>query len=317
MINLVKNELMKIFSGRLTKILFLLLIIVAVSFSVFAKIAINKETAGNWRTGQEQIIEKNNGRLQVADLSPQLQAEAKNKVAIAEYRLKNNIAPQENNLWYTLLHSSGLFEWVVIFTIIIAANIVAREYTDGTMKLLLIRPHSRGAILFSKYTAVVIYAVFSLILTIGAAYITIDVLYGFGSGIRTLGAAELFINSQGQIESLNIFRQCVKMYCLDIFPIMSYVTISFAVSTILKSSAVAVGSSLLLMILGNSMIEATSKLAWLKFLPFANSDMSLYIFHLQPREEMTIGFSVSVLLIYIIVLFGASFAIFKKRDVSI
>ncbi len=74
----------------------------------------------------------------------------------------------------------------------------------------------------------------------------------------------------------------------------------------------AVGSSLLIMILGNSMIEATAKIERLKFLPFANSDVSLYIFHLPARPEMTLGFSISVLLVYIFgFLFSRMIEIFK------
>jgi ABC-2 type transport system permease protein len=71
------------------------------------------------------------------------------------------------------------------------------------------------------------------------------------------------------------------------------------------------------MIVGNSMIEATAKMEALKYLPFANSDISLYIFHLPARPEMTLGFSISVLLVYIFALSLISWAVFKKRDVSI
>lgn len=98
---------------------------------------------------------------------------------------------------------------------------------------------------------------------------------------------------------------------------MSYATIAFGISTILRNSALAVGGSLFFMLCGNMMIEATSKFAWLKYLPFANSDMSLYINHLQPRPEMTMGFSVIVLSAYMVVLFVVSMIVFQKRDVSI
>jgi ABC-2 type transport system permease protein len=106
------------------------------------------------------------------------------------------------------------------------------------------------------------------------------------------------------------------MYGLSIFPVMGYVTLAFAVSTVLRSSALAVGSSLLIMIIGNSMIEATAKIEALKYLPFANGDISLYIFHLPARPEMTLGFSISVLVAYIFGLTLISWAVFKRRDVS-
>ncbi|MGV2805439.1 ABC transporter permease subunit, partial [Clostridium perfringens] len=44
-----------------------------------------------------------------------------------------------------------------IFTVIIAADIVAGEFAGGTIKLLLIRPWSRGKILLSKFTSLILF----------------------------------------------------------------------------------------------------------------------------------------------------------------
>jgi ABC-2 type transport system permease protein len=107
------------------------------------------------------------------------------------------------------------------------------------------------------------------------------------------------------------------MYGLSIFPVMGYVTLAFAVSTVLRNSVLALGISLFIMIVGNSMIEATAKIEWFKYLPFANSDISLYIYHLPARPEMTLNFSIAVLLVYIAALTLLSWFVFKNRDVSI
>jgi ABC-2 type transport system permease protein len=144
-------------------------------------------------------------------------------------------------------------------------------------------------------------------------FVTNALLYGPGN----IHTTDLFIDQQGQIVSMNVAKQVVKMYGLSLFPIMSYAAIAFAISTILRNSALAVGISLVIMIVGNSMIEATAKFEALKYLPFANSDVSLYIFHLPARPEMTLGFSISVLLVYIAGLTLLSLVVFKKRDVSI
>lgn len=311
MTGLVKNELMKIFCRRLTKILLLILCIYAIGSSVVYKSA--EQSTTDWRATAEQTVQRNKDRLELVELSPQLKADAENKLSIAQYRLDNNIPEPAPSVLSALLKTSGLVETVIIITLIIAAEIVSREYTDGTIKLLLIRPHNRGAILFSKYLAVVIFGFVALLLTI----ISAGVVDGFMYGIGDLRATDLFINQQGEIVQLSIFSQMIKFYLTSIFSIMSYATIAFAISTILRNSALAVGGSLFLMLCGNMMIESTSKLSWLKYLPFANSDMSLYINHLQPRPEMTMGYSIAILLIYMIVLFIISMGVFNKRDVSI
>jgi len=136
---LISNELMKIYSRRLTQILLLLLVIFAAGASIFMKM--NYKPSRDWRAETEQLIQTNEERLKLAELSPQLQAEAENKIKIAKYRLENNIPVPFGNPWLALLKLTGLVEMVEIVAIIIAADMVAREYTDGTMKFLLIRPH--------------------------------------------------------------------------------------------------------------------------------------------------------------------------------
>lgn len=311
MSGLVANESMKIYSRKLTWILLLLLVAITTGAAVLGKM--NAKPSEDWRAETAQLIRQYEERLKITELSPTLRADAENKLKIAEYRLENDIPAPPDNPWSALLTFSGLVEMVMIFAIVIAADMVAGEYTAGTMKFLLLRPHSRTKILFSKYIAVSLFAVVMLALLVICGYATNALLYGVGN----LHTTDLFLNQQGQIVQENVLLQVIKMYGLSIFPVMGYVTLAFAVSTVLRNSALAVGISLFIMIAGNSMIEATAKMEGLKYLPFANSDISLYIFHLPARPEMTLGFSISVLLVYIFALTSISWVVFKKRDVSI
>lgn len=308
---LIANESMKIYSRKLTWILLFLLVAGTISVAVFGKI--NNTASDDWRTETTQLIQQYEERLKITELSPTLRADAENKLKIAQYRLENDIPTPPDNPWSSLLTFSGLIEMVMILAIIVAADMVDGEYTAGTMKLLLIRPHSRTKILFSKYFAVSLFALVMLILLVVVGYATNALFYGIGD----VGTTDLFLNQQGEIVQLNVMMQVIKMYGLSIVPVMGYITLAFAVSTVLRNSALAVGISLFTMITGNSMIEATAKMEGLKYLPFANSDISMYIFHLPARPEMTLGFSISVVLIYIVVLTLLSWIIFKKRDVSI
>jgi len=313
MSGLVANENMKIYSRKLTWILMLLLVAITIGASISDKInSININTE-NWRAETTQLIQQYEERLKITELSPMLRTDAENKLKIAKYRLENDVPAPQSNPWSALLTFSGLIEMVMIFAIVIASDMVAGEYTAGTMKLLLIRPHSRTKILFSKYIAVSLFAVLMLVLLVVCEYATNALFYGVGD-IHTI---DLFLNQQGQIIQQNVLMQVIKMYGLSIFPVIGYVTLAFAISTILRNSTLAVGISLFIMIVGNSMIEATAKMEWLKYLPFANSDISLYIFHLPARPEMTLFFSIFVLLVYIFALSLISWIVFKKRDVSI
>ncbi len=311
MSRLVANENMKIYSRKLTWILLLLLAAITIGASVLGKL--NSTDSKDWRAETALLVQKYEDRLKITELSPALRTDAENKLKIAEYRLENSIPAPPNNPWSALLTFSGLVEMVMIFAIVIAADMVAGEYTAGTIKLLLIRPHSRTKILFSKYIAVSLFAAVMLALLVVFGYGANALFYGVGH----IHTTDLFLNQQGQVVGQNVMMQVIKMYGLSIFPVMGYVTLAFAVSTVLRNSALAVGISLFIMITGNSMIEATAKMEWLKYLPFANSDISLYIFHLPARPEMTMGFSILVLLAYIFALTLISWIVFKKRDVTI
>lgn len=53
--------------------------------------------------------------------------------------------------------STSLSTLVFIFTVIVAGDSVASEFTWGTIKLLLIRPATRSKVLASKYISVVLF----------------------------------------------------------------------------------------------------------------------------------------------------------------
>lgn len=313
MIGLIKNEVIKIFSRRLTKILLILLVVFSIGAAILHKTQETEIT--DWKANEMQIVADNKNRIELVNLSPQLKADAENKIKISEYRLENNVKPIEENPWTASLNLTGLIEMIIIVVIIIAAEIVSREFNDGTIKLLLIRPHKRSKILFSKYFSVIAFSTVALLLMFFSQVITNGSLYGFSNIFSGIVSTELFINSVGEVQAISVVSQLVKLYGLSLISIMSYATIAFSISTLLRNSSLAVGSSLVFMILGNSMIEATSTLPLLKYLPFANSDFSLHVYHLMPRPEMTIGFSVTVLLFYIVVLNMISFASFRKRDI--
>ena len=63
-----------------------------------------------------------------------------------------------------MLTASGLIILVTLFTVIIAGDMVAGEFTRGTIKLLLIRPASRSKILLSKYVTTLLFAATLLVI---------------------------------------------------------------------------------------------------------------------------------------------------------
>lgn len=146
MSGLIINETIKIYRRRLTQVLLILLAFITIGVFVFGKI--HTPAAEDWRTETAQLVQSYEERLKITELAPTIHADTKNKLKIAVYRLENNIPSIPDNPWSAMLNFSGLVEMVMIFAIIIAADMVAGEYASGTMKLLLIRQHTNVPILF-------------------------------------------------------------------------------------------------------------------------------------------------------------------------
>ncbi len=176
MLGLIKNEITKIFSRKLTKILLASLVLFSIGAAIFQKT--QEKEISDWKANEIQVIEDNQNRIELTSLSPQLKADAENKIRISKYRLDNDIQSAKSNPWKASLNLTGLFEMIIIVVIILAAEIVSREFTDGTIKLLLIRPHKRAKVLFSKYFSIIFFSVVALLLMFFSQAITNGFLYG-------------------------------------------------------------------------------------------------------------------------------------------
>ena len=71
----------------------------------------------------------------------------------------NHAIFEDSNTWLymnSVVYSLSML--VTLFTVIVGSGNVASEFSDGTIKQLLIRPHSRVKILLSKYIVVLSYS---------------------------------------------------------------------------------------------------------------------------------------------------------------
>src|SRR5690606_27578991 len=77
-----------------------------------------------------------------------------------------------SNWLFMFIASNILVNLIAIFTVVKAADAVAGEFSQGTIKLLLIRPWSRSALLLSKFLALLL---FGLAITAAAFAVTLAV----------------------------------------------------------------------------------------------------------------------------------------------
>jgi len=94
------------------------------------------------------------------------------------------------------------------------------------------------------------------------------------------------------------------------------VTFAFAISTVTRNNSLAVGISLFLMFTGSMIVNLLKDYSWVKYILFANTDLTQYINGTPMVAGMTMTFSLIVLAVYFVVFNATSWFVFSKRDVA-
>lgn len=95
------------------------------------------------------------------------------------------------------------------------------------------------------------------------------------------------------------------------------VTFVFMISSIFRNSALAIGLAIFLMFAGNQIVLFFMERDWAKYILFTNTDLRQYVNGNIPLiEGMTLGFSITVLIVYYVIFAVLSWIFFTKRDVA-
>jgi ABC-2 type transport system permease protein len=191
---------------------------------------------------------------------------------------------------------------VFVFSIVIAAEIVAGEFTWGTIKLLLIRPATRSKILLSKYIASILFLLFML-----AFLYVITAIVGL-----------IFFGNSADASNLSMLS-ILKSYGFQTIDLFMSLTFAFMISTVFRSSMLAIALSFIITFVSGTVMAvlAQFKYNWAKYILFANTDLSQYTGERKPIiEGMTLGFSITTLIVYYIIFVGLAWTLFRKRDVA-
>ena len=266
-----------------------------------------------WKADLQSSIQMYEQTLADPDMPSLGKGEIINQIAISKYSLENNIPPLRNTMWGGVKESAGLIMLVTLFTVIIAGDMVAGEFTWGTIKLLLIRPASRAKVLLSKYLSTLLFSLLLLLVLLVSA-----VLFNcFGDGFKDIGLPYLHATSEGVVKESNVLLHILNTYALKLVELIMVVTLAFMISTVFRSSSLAIGISIFIMFAGQGITALlVLKYSWAKYFLFANTDLTQHLEGRPVMEGMTMGFSITVLLVYFIIFNVLSWIIFKKRDVA-
>ena len=311
--NLIWNEQIKLYAKKSTWVMFAVLAVIALGGGLLTKFLDTETNTKEYGENWQAEVQEENLRL-TAEMEEVEFAEFTNPMMIEEnnYHLENNIKPQPYDGWEYVLENAFLSSLISLFTIIVAAGIISNEFKWGTIKLLLIRPISRTKILLSKYVSVLIFAFTLLIFLLVVSWIVGALFFG----LNGLNPSIVQQQAGGYVQN-DVLGEIVQGYGLSLVTLVMMATFAFMISAIFRSSGMAIGLAIFLMMAGNTIVGFLAQYEWSKYILFANTNLRQYMDGAEPLVEgMTMTFSIVVLLVYFAIFLGAAWTAFTKRDIA-
>lgn len=315
-LKLIYNEQMKLYIRKSTWIMYIILAVLVIGGAVIISVYgedLSKPTGDNWReelqAENESLLKENE---EIGEDEGFIITINNDTIAENNYYLEHDIKPVSYGAWTYVHENQGLLSLVSLLTIIVAAGIVANEFRWGTIKLLLIRPISRSKILLSKYISVLIFAVVTSIFLYVFSFMIGAIFFGIEGA-----NPHILLSTEPGFEYVSIIGDILSTYGYKVINLVMMATFAFMISTVFRNSSLAIGLAIFLMMAGTQIVFIFAERSWAKYILFANTDLTQYKAGNTPMlEGMTLGFSVSVLVVYYAIFIVLSWIVFTKRDVA-
>ena len=213
---------------------------------------------------------------------------------------------------------------ILIFCVVLAAGMIAGEQSNGTLKVLAVRPYNRSKILTSKILATVIFGTIFIVFSALVLFIIGYAFYGLDMTpiLAVFNASSAFVVSP--IVLLLIYL------VLMIFKILFYVLLATMISVVFRSNVGAVAISILIYFVSALFAVLFTSSYWYAFIPFAGIDLFKFFggSFATPDNPIAIALSsplfynsnfvVSIVsvLITMLVFIIISYTVFKKREIK-
>jgi ABC-2 type transport system permease protein len=286
-------------------------IIIGLAFITNSFSDLNEDYQGNdWR---EVLQQENKDLTAKMEKDKDMQGVYNSDIEKNNYYLEHDIQPAKYDAWQFVMENQMLLGLVTLFTIIVAAGIIANEFKWGTIKLLLIRPISRTKILLSKYVSTLLFALFTLLAVLIFSWIVGAIFFGVN------GFGTQIVQDQmngGGLAQVSVTEKIVEGYGYQLVTLVIMATFAFMISAIFRQSSLAIGLAIFLMFAGSSIVAYFQDKSFAKYILFANTDLRQYAYGEPIMEGMTLGFSITVLIVYYVIFLAVSWLFFTKRDVA-
>ena len=259
-------------------------------------------------------------------LTAEQRKEYEDDIKINIYKIENNIVNEEYStttnyrMMFESLASSFVITLIAIFAMIVAGGAISSEVSTGTIKFWALTPNKRWKILTAKILSIIFYlVVITLIMSI-LSIICANIFFD------TEGYEYIFVKN-GNVEKIGNTLFIIEYYFAKLIPVIIFAIFALMLSVITRNTSLSLGLSIATY-MGNSIamiiINSYIKKDWIKIIPFNNLNIADKIFPnfksmlstgLENTTTTSLGFSIAVLGVCVILMFVTMYDSFNKRDI--
>lgn len=159
---------------------------------------------------------------------------------------------------------------VIIFAVLFGAGMVAGEQTNGTLRMLMIRPYSRHKIISSKIISTVLFGTIFILFATLILFISGAIMYGIDL------TPILFVLNASTVITMSPILYLLIFMLLTILKIYIYGLIAITISVLFRSNVGAVLTSVVLYVITIFFGAFFSNTLWLTYLPAGHFDLFKY-----------------------------------------
>ncbi|WP_152396410.1 ABC transporter permease [Paenibacillus guangzhouensis] len=184
---------------------------------------------------------------------------------------------------------------IMLFGVVIGAQIVTDEFKDGTIKQLLIRPASRASVLMSKYVAAIVMFLLTYVVMIVAGFAIGAVFFGIGEG--------------------SIVDQIVSISYGIPFSIF-LLTVSFAAGVFTTSLGLSIGIGLFINIFSSMFGLMAGSKEWSKYVVLKYTSLAPYANGAVDSLGVNMWFALTITILTIALFAILSIVRFRTREIN-
>ena len=207
--------------------------------------------------------------------------------------------------------------FVALFAVLLGGWIIASEFQQGTIRLLLIRPKTRVKILMSKFLAA-----FLICLVI---YLAGSILNLITNGI-CFGFSDYMYPNYTMSGAVNFFAYYLPKMIACITTIIFAFTVSFMLSVVVKNAAIAIAVPIACFVGSNILVNTFTYsriIDWFVYTPIPYIQISSFFVPyssiqqiIQRGISLSLTFGIIMLLVLSALCTAVSILVFKTRDIT-